>query len=135
MKIKVDRRDLFENYTIGKMYVDGVDIRTFTLEPTVRASGVKIPGKTAIPAGTYQVIVSFSNHFQKDLPLLTFVPGFDGVRIHPGNTDADTEGCILVGRDWNGQDFVGHSRDCFEDLFHMIKEALAKGDDVALEIG
>lgn len=79
---------------IGELTIDGVH-QCFTLEDKVREK--KIFGKTAIPPGRYEVTVSFSNHFQKKLPLLMNVPNFEGVRIHSGNTAKDTEGCILVG--------------------------------------
>jgi hypothetical protein len=80
--------------TIGKMYIDGIDT-CYTLEDVVREE--KIYGETAIPTGTYKVIINFSNRFQQLMPLLLDVPEFEGVRIHPGNTDKDTHGCILVG--------------------------------------
>lgn len=96
MKIIVKRRFLGKDYTIGDMYLDGVWFCN-TLEDTVRPTGQKIYGKTAIPAGKYKVIMTMSNRFKKLLPLICDVPGFAGVRIHSGNTKADTEGCILVG--------------------------------------
>jgi hypothetical protein len=67
-------------------------------------------------------VVTFSNRFQKPLPLLLAVPGFSGVRIHSGNTAADTEGCILVGAsDGNpGDGWLGRSREAFATLFAKI---------------
>lgn len=96
MKIIVKRVFLGKDYTIGKMYLDGVYFCD-TLEDTVRPNGQKIYGKTAIPTGKYKVIKTMSNRFKKLLPLICDVPGFAGVRIHAGNTQSDTEGCILVG--------------------------------------
>lgn len=96
MKIIVKRTFLGKDYTIGKMYLDGIPFCD-TLEDTVRPAGQKIYGETAIPAGKYKVIKTMSPRFKKLLPLICDVPGFSGVRIHAGNTAADTEGCILVG--------------------------------------
>lgn len=96
MKIIVKRTFLGKDYTIGKMYLDGAYFCD-TLEDTVRPAGHKIYGETAIPAGKYKVIKTMSPRFKKLLPLICDVPGFAGVRIHAGNTAADTEGCILVG--------------------------------------
>ena len=102
------------------------------MEDTVR-EGPKIAGKTAIPYGTYNVIITPSNRFKRYLPLLENVPNFTGVRIHPGNTSEDTEGCLLVGNT-KGRNFVGESKAAFAILFHQIKQALDSGDTVSLEI-
>ena len=58
---------------------------------------VKIPGQTAIPAGRYRVILSFSKRFGRMMPEILGVPDFASVRFHGGNTEADTAGCPLVG--------------------------------------
>ncbi|MDR1878288.1 MAG: DUF5675 family protein [Bacteroidales bacterium] len=97
MKLHVKRTALKPTYTIGKLYIDG-EYFCDTLEDTVRASGVKIAGKTAIPAGTYKVILTYAPRFKRLLPWIQSVPNFEGILIHRGNTDADTSGCILVGK-------------------------------------
>lgn len=84
------------DYTIGKLYIDG-HYFCDTLEDTVRPSGTKIAGRTAIPAGEYKVVKSYSPRFKKVLPEILDVPGFTGVRIHAGNTAKDTDGCVLLG--------------------------------------
>jgi hypothetical protein len=66
-----------------------------TLEDIVQPTGIKIPGKTAIPAGTYSLILTMSKRFGKILPEILEVPAFTGIRIHGGNSTADTSGCIL----------------------------------------
>ncbi len=125
------------SYTIGKLFVDGVYLCD-TLEDTDRLNkGMsateiatkKIPGKTAIPEGTYKVIVNTSPKFKRLLPRLVNVPGYEGVLIHRGNTAADTAGCILVGE--NKQ--VGkvlNSTYYEERLVDMLKYA----DDISIEI-
>ena len=89
------------DYTIGRLDDEnGVKICD-TLEPTWRnykGGELKVPRKSAVPEGTYPVVVTKSKKFGKYLPLLVGVPGFEGVRIHSGNTVNDTEGCILVGQ-------------------------------------
>ena len=89
------------DYTIGRLEDEnGVKICD-TLEPTWRdykGGELKVPRKSAVPEGTYQVVVTKSWKFGKYLPLLVGVPGFEGIRIHSGNTVNDTEGCILVGQ-------------------------------------
>ena len=95
MIVNVKRTFKGSEYTIGKLYIDGHYLCD-TLEDTVR-NGVKIAGKTAIPAGKYKVKKTMSPRFKKILPEILNVPGFSGVRIHSGNTAADTDGCLLLG--------------------------------------
>ena len=97
MLIEVKRDICKENFTLGKMFIDN-EFYAYTLEDTVRKPGQKDPGKTAIPAGSYKVTVSYPPHFKKLLPLINDVPEFDGVRIHGGNSAADTNGCLLVAK-------------------------------------
>ena len=85
----------------------------------------KIPKKTAIPSGTYPVIITLSRRFKRLLPLIVDVPDFVGVRIHPGNDAEDTEGCPLPGQSRRG-DWVSSSVKAFDPLFEMIASALEK---------
>jgi len=119
MVIKIKRLYKTDNSTIGELTIDG-KFECYTLEDKERE--VKIKSETAIPKGTYKVIINQSNRFKKLLPLLLNVPNFEGVRIHPGNTNHDTEGCILVGRT-RSKDFIGQSRKAFTSLFAKMKEA------------
>ena len=50
----------------------------------------------AIPEGIYRIRVNYSPHFRRVLPLLYFVPGRSGIRIHRGTRPQHSEGCILV---------------------------------------
>ena len=100
MKLILTRIARKAEYTIGRLEDENGKRICDTLEPTWRdykGGEMKIPKKSAIPEGSYRVVVTKSRRFQKYLPLLVGVPGFEGVRIHSGNTSSDTEGCILVG--------------------------------------
>ncbi len=126
MKIVVVRDTFTENSTIGKMLIDGAFF-CYTLADTIR--DVKIAGETAIPYGTYKVIVNMSNRFQRMMPLLLNVPNFEGVRIHNGNTKDHTEGCILVGST-KSKDFIGNSKSTFNALMKKIGAT----KDITIEI-
>ena len=119
MQITVKRLHKSDNSIIGELLIDGI-FECFTLEDPER--DVKIKGETAIPKGTYKVIINKSNRFKRLLPLLLNVPNFEGVRIHSGNSNHDTEGCILVGKT-RGVDFIGQSRKAFDKLFSKMQKA------------
>jgi len=95
MELKLERDILMRDRTLGQLSIDGKHF-CWTLEDTVRP-GRKIYGETAIPAGTYEVKITRSARFRKDMLQIMNVPGFEGVRIHGGNRPQDTEGCVLVG--------------------------------------
>jgi hypothetical protein len=119
MKITVKRLHKTDTSTIGELSIDGV-FECFTLEDVERKE--KIKSETAIPKGTYKVIINQSNRFKKLMPLLLNVPNFEGVRIHSGNTNHDTEGCILVGQTIS-KNFIGQSRKAFDKLFKKMQAA------------
>jgi hypothetical protein len=132
MRLRLERTWCGPVCTIGTLYVDG-KAECFTCEDVTRPNGEKVYGETAIPSGVYNVVVTPSNRFKRDLPLVENVPGFQGIRIHPGNTAADTDGCILVGKG-KMPDGVSHSREAFDALFRKIKESLGAGEKVTLEV-
>jgi hypothetical protein len=121
MKLELKRFEFGDTFTIGKFYIDGI-YHCYTLEDKVR-EGKKINGQTAIPNGTYDVIVDVSTRFGKSLPHILNVPNFTGVRIHAGNTSKDTEGCILLGHTWAGKDFIGNSKIAFNSFFEKLEKA------------
>jgi hypothetical protein len=129
--LRLVRRWFTEISTIGELYVDG-ERECFTLEDRVR-EGPKVPGKTAIPEGTYAVIITQSARFKRELPLLLEVPGFTGIRIHPGNTAENTEGCILVGQT-RGADWIGRSRAAFDPLFAKLQTGLQARMNIGITI-
>ena len=143
MLIEVKRTHKENEYTLGQLYIDGVYFCD-TLEDTDRGLNSamelaelqvkKVAGKTAIPTGEYLLAITMSNRFKKLLPLLWKVPAFEGVRIHAGNTSADTEGCILVGTitDQN-KGFVGNSRNTMDKLMKVLLDAI-KIEDIRIKV-
>ena len=127
MKILIKRLHKTENSTIGELSIDG-KFECYTLEDIERE--VKVKSETAIPKGTYIVGITLSNRFKRLLPILINVPNFEGVRIHSGNSNHDTEGCILVGTT-RTKDFIGNSRLAFEKLFKKMQ--LAKSITLTIE--
>lgn len=123
MKLTLKRIAKQDTYTIGKLFIDDVFFCD-TLEDKVRdlASEPKIAGETAIPSGTYKVIVNVSPKFKRELPRLLNVPLFDGILIHRGNTSKDTAGCILVGENKEVGKVLNSTKYELE-LTKLIKEA------------
>jgi len=134
------RDDCTETRTLGTMtFNDGFVCQT--LEDPVRPEGVKLLGDTAIGSGTYRVTISRSQRWQRMLPILHSVPMFESIRIHPGNTTADTTGCILVGTqrgvfsvETGAEMQILHSRDAMEQVQKRISACVAAGDLVWIDI-
>lgn len=141
MKLRLERLWPKKDYTVGRLYVDD---RLFcnTLEDRImdkNKNGVfdgdekKVYGESAIPYGTYKIIYNWSPKFGRNLPRLLNVPHFEGILIHPGNTAADSAGCILVGKNTE----VGrltNSRYISDELNKLIDEAQRKGEPITIEI-
>ena len=115
-------------YTIGKLYIDGVYFCD-TLEDVDRGlddsmeekeiKAKKIKGQTAIPTGIYTVKITYSPKYKKLMPLVDNVKGYQGIRIHSGNTHKDTSGCLLVGKNKEvGK--VLESRKTFNALYKIL---------------
>lgn len=142
MLITIDRAWKRENYTMSRLFVDGEKFCN-ALEDADRGlyQGMcreyvlakKVKGATAIPRGTYNVIYTYSPRFKRKLPLIENVTGYEGVRIHPGNTAKDTEGCILVGQNLK-VGMVLNSREWTEKLIAKMQTAWSKGEKVKLKI-
>lgn len=138
MYLFLQRDTLFESCTFGILYVDDVE-ECQTLEDTDRELEInpsgKIRGQTAIPRGTYNLIIDYSSRFKQEMPHILDVPGFEGIRIHPGNTKEDTEGCILVGmqRDLEGKRVL-KSRVAYNNLFKKLAFAFESGDDIYFRV-
>lgn len=137
MNLRVIREPSRDGATLGSLYVNNV-WQCWTLEdvireqPGVQVAAWKVAHQTAIPAGRYRVVLTLSQRFGRVLPLLWGVPGFDGVRMHSGNTAADTEGCLLLGQDRQGAT-VQRSRVACEALFAQLA-GVAPGEGIWISI-
>jgi len=128
--------------TIGKLSVDGA-FQCLILEdkdrdlvqtmPPDEIAKIKIFGKTAIPRGRYKVILSFSNRFQRWLPEIVGVPGYVGIRIHPGNKPEDTDGCLLTGTT-QAIDWVSQSKLAFDALMSHLEPAFHTNQPIFITI-
>lgn len=142
MEIQVNRIARKDGYTIGRMSLNGVYFCD-TLEDTDRGLNVtmsvdeilskKRKGITAIPTGKYDVILTFSPRFKRVLPLLLSVKGYEGVRIHAGNTAEDTEGCLLVGEN-KAKGQVINSRATLEKLMSVLLECEKRKEKISITI-
>ena len=127
MYIQLIRESFTSKSTEGKLFCNG-EFVCYTLEDKDRflEEGIneKVYGETAIPRGTYEVVLSRSNRFKKILPEVLEVPGYTGVRIHSGNKPEDSEGCILVGlkNDKVDDDWVGSSKLALEKLMNALEK-------------
>lgn len=128
MRLELRRIAKKPTYTIGRLYINE-EYFCDTIEDTDRGLNScmtleevktkKVKGKTAIPTDTYRVKITYSPRFKKDMPLIENVVGFDGIRIHSGNTAEDTEGCIIVGEN----KVVGkviNSKETYNKLFSIL---------------
>ena len=132
MRLTVERKWRKEEYTIGILYVDGVRLCN-TLEDAVRQE--KVYGKTAIPKGTYRVLMNtvspkfegrtWSKPYGGIVPRLRNVPNFTNVLLHVGNTAADTDGCILVGDNTEKGKLTNSTNRYFELMGKLLRAALS----------
>ncbi len=124
----LERKEYTSNSTIGDLYLEG-KFQCYTLEDRDRylekEGNEKVAGNTAIPRGEYRIIIDYSTRFKQKMPLLLDVPLFTGIRIHPGNTAEDTEGCILVGKE-KRKDTIVLSKLAFTPLFNKLIRANSK---------
>ena len=124
MEVQVVRKIFTEKTTIGELWING-QYECETLEDRTRAPGVKVKKETAIPYGRYRLVIDFSERFQKDMPHILDVPMFTGIRIHAGNTEVDTEGCLLLGL-VSEPDKVLYSRQALAHFNRVLQFAIDK---------
>ncbi len=148
MKLVLLTTKRLEQRTIGQLYING-DFFSFTLEDPIRepedrpdtgldawVASWKLVNETAIPSGSYEVTLENSPKFGPDTMTINKVPGFATIRIHAGNTQMDTEGCVIVGYKLTADDIIwpGSARPAVADLKQKVKDAIGNGEDVTISI-
>jgi hypothetical protein len=141
MELLLERKWCKSDYTIGRLSING-KFYCHILEDTVRdinkngtfdCGEFKISGHTAIPYGTYEIQVTYSPKFKRELPLLLNVKHFEGIRIHRGNTNKDTSGCLIPGENTK-TGMVLNSTKYELELTKLIKEANKRNEKVYIKI-
>lgn len=142
MKLKLKRVYFNDKYTIGKLYIcdeyfcDTIEDvnRDLNKDGDLNDPGEsKIMHKTAIPCGSYKVVVNLSNRFKRLLPLLIDVPHFDGIRIHNGVDETSSSGCIIVGKNTEiGK--LTKSREYMNLLTDKLLSEQSKGMAIAIDV-
>ncbi len=128
---EIIRRFLTDKSSVGDMLYDREQLCK-TLEDKTR-EGPKVPGATAIPCGTYEIVIDFSQRFKKLMPHILRVPNFSGIRVHKGNDAGDTEGCPLVGMQ-SGPDKVWDCQPAYDLFFKRLYEQLETGQKVYIKV-
>lgn len=146
MNLRLERFLSDDDTTLGSLYVDTRWV-CFTCEDEFRP--VKLAKETRISAGTYRLklraeggfheryLAKFGPQFHKGMIWLQDVPGYQWVLIHIGNTDEDTEGCLLVGAGANavhGSLSISNSLAAYQKLYPLVRDALLRGEAVQLTI-
>lgn len=139
MKVRIERKWKKDGYTVGRVYIDDVFFcnsmedkdRGLRQDMSVgEISRLKVDGVTAIPTGKYKVSMTYSPKYKREMPHVMNVKGFTGIRIHSGNTAADSEGCILLGNN-NRVGWISNSRETCKRFEQMLINA---GETCDLEI-
>ena len=141
MELLLERKWLKDKYTIGNLYVDGVffcniledKVIDLNKNGTFDCGEFKIKGHSAIPYGTYEIDITYSPKFKRELPILLNVPHFEGIRIHRGNTPSDTEGCLIPGENKEVGKVLNSTK--YEvELIKKLKTAKLKKEKITIKI-
>jgi hypothetical protein len=139
MKITQTRYNFGQDFTLSKLFIDDVWFKgcPYILEDTVReitgtpVAQWKVKNETAIPVGTYEVKKTWSGRWSQLMWEVTNVAGYAGIRIHPGNTSHDTEGCLITGKErdeTHGE--VSGSRTARDALYEKMEQAASRGEHI-----
>lgn len=153
MELKVKRIAKKNEYTIGRLYIDGNYVcdtledcdRDLTQDmPLDEIKEKKVYGKTAIPTGTYEIDMntvspkfekrSWAKSFGGKIPRLVNVPGYEGVLLHCGNTAADSSGCLLVGKNSIKGMITDSSRTFMSLMTKHLLPAKLRGEKITITI-
>ena len=141
MKLELKRIALKPNYTIGKLFINGtyycdtIEDKVIDLNKNGKFDDglSKVMHQTAIPYGTFKVVVNYSPKFKRELPRLLDVPYFEVILIHNGNDQNSSSGCIIIGENKTvGK--VTNSTFYMNNLTARIKDAQNKGETITITI-
>jgi hypothetical protein len=137
MKIRVERFEFGKDYTLSRVYLDG-KFECYAIEDEIRE--VKVKGETAVPYGKYEVGMRYSPKFTPrtghDMIWVKNVPNFQWILIHTGNTEKDTDGCLIVGTKvgyLNGVRAVLASKIAYDKFYPQVLAAMDAGQKVTIE--
>ncbi len=140
MNVRVIREPSVGGTTFGVVFIDGTFFG-YSLEDEVREKpgqpihSWKVDGQAAIPVGRYKLALTMSPKFGRVTPEVLNVTGFEGIRIHPGNAPADTEGCLLLGKQRNDVDGTILLSKVACDAFQaLLAGALNRGEPCWLQV-
>lgn len=141
MKLELKRIALKPNYTIGKLFINGtyycdtIEDKVIDLNKNGKFDDglTKVMHQTAIPYGTFKVVVNHSPKFNRELPRLLDVPYFEGILIHNGSDQNSSSGCIIVGEN-KAVGKVTNSTFYMNNLTARIKDAQSKGETTTITI-
>lgn len=141
MKLELKRIALKPNYTIGKLFINGtyycdtIEDKVIDLNKNGKFDDglTKVMHQTAIPYGTFKVVVNHSPKFNRELPRLLDVPYFEGILIHNGSDQNNSSGCIIVGENKTVGKVI-NSTFYMNNLTARIKDAQNKGETTTITI-
>lgn len=120
--VTLKRTHHLENATLGQLFVGDINTAPiYTLENPEREAHKD----SRIPAGGYRC-KPFSGKKYKNVYIVENVPNRSAILLHNGNTEKDTEGCILLGNrvgELNGLPAVLDSKKCFKRFRELIGNA------------
>jgi len=142
MELQLKRETFTEQSTIGTLTIDGKfecyiledkDRNLTDLMSLEKIAGTKVYGKTAIPYGRYEVDWTMSARFKVMMPILLNVKGYEGIRIHKGNTELDSLGCLLCGTR-KKSNMITESTLATRNLYAKIEAAKKQGQRIYINI-